>query len=308
MDRFSYVPEPIIRSDACHEVFCTGAATARFVYEHRAVDATLPVTDVSSITRSASLLRLHVGVAWAPLSWLQWSADIPVLLYQGSLLEVPNGGLSPNNVTRVGQAPDVGDIGDVRVGVRIAAACKEANLKNGLQLSFSAPTGDHEHLAGDQLGRADLTGMVEWGDHDTSWVVIDGAFGYELRHHVTLGDQQLGSSTNFGLAVSSHVCEPIHCNMGRYIELHAEGRVDGGLGLTTPAAFLGALGAQLDLARDASRPGEADVPQAPRLWITALVTAGFGHAVGVPDWGGTLGLTWAPAAPETVHKKTTQAR
>ncbi|HEX4476481.1 MAG TPA: hypothetical protein VH142_15445 [Polyangiaceae bacterium] len=283
-DRFDYVFEPLIRDERCTAISCMGALTSRLVIASDPLTLVLPAPQ-GNTSVSASTVRLHWGAEFSVFRFLQFSVDVPVILYQGDLSILPDGFQTPAGGTRVGASPSAFDIGDVRFGARVACNPHDDLWSFGVQLLGAVPTGDHERLAGDPSARFESLAMVEFGKRLRTPVVITADAGLELRGTVTLAnDAVIGSGFEGGLAAA--ISLPHHPQY----ELVIEGRVDG---LTPWHALSHAnTGGMFSL-------GPRILFDDDRMWLQAEMGGGYGGP-GVSESTGTISFTfepWIPPAP-----------
>jgi hypothetical protein len=187
-DRFVVVPDAVVRD----------SASVRLAWDYAWNPLELRVGS-TAINPSSFATYGHIGVAGAWVDIFQLSLDAPAVLSQSlgdlNLSEGFNSG-------SMGTAASTGDLGDMRVGLRVSlpkCALPESWRKNdagpGLEGDFWLPTGNADALSGDPEARFRILALWSGG--------VPVSFGIRgtLEYAVGVGYQQyFASAGDVGVA------------------------------------------------------------------------------------------------------------
>jgi hypothetical protein len=323
-DRYMYVPEPRTRDKSCGIPVPTPEIPAitnsgSNDNTHRPLPCYVALKAFSSVqyapkvlqldsisggtaTKSAVVSRLHLGASWTPQPWLHWSVDVPLYYYQTDLSNTGNYYGAPSGTAQIGRQADLLDIGDIRVGGRLAWALGSMQ-RLGVQLFAFVPTGDHQLLTGDRSvvpPRFDALAMFSVGDHDDalrtggardSIGAVAAYLGVGWRSTLIGTDTPLHPGVKGGVAGSlNHICD------WRYLLPVAELRFEQVQKQPGVRAFLvdASLGVRFIPIRSivSKQPNEGD--QERSGWISLMGTYGSSFLPGVPMYAVGLDLSIIP--------------
>ncbi|MBL9037191.1 MAG: tandem-95 repeat protein, partial [Archangium sp.] len=218
----------------------------------------------------------HVAVGWAPLSWLEVGAQLPVVLTQRG-----------DDLTELGYArPAPTSLGSSVVQARVGVLQERRGSVMDLSVSLGVllPTGTSAALSS-EVGVLPRVGI---GHSLTSWLRLGGEVAMALRPSTTfdattvtrtgvegavslqtMGDGLRGELTYRGLIptaggrATSELLAGARKPLGSYVEVYAVGGMGIGLGLGTPA-FRALLGVSMTLpVNQAPKRSDEPIPAPP---------------------------------------------
>lgn len=222
---------------------------------------------------TGSSLWTHIGGSWSVVSWFMSWVDVPLVWYQSRYDKVDDYYALTG---RYGESPGVGEVGDVRVGVRGGHPDIFRNKDYQLSLAASGwiPTGRQRTLTSDPPGRFDVT--IPFSLQIREFFASVNV-GWEHRVYQELGSAQnpvkIGSGFKGGVGLGVEASS--------FVDFTAEVRTSQ-LWSNRTVAAIGAVGARL-------RPCASA-----RYAITGTVIGTPFSAPGMPAVAGELGLIYTP--------------